>query len=401
MSLEVLARPAPFVYGGSFSDYVKEKKKFTRFSTLARFSNIVASTSGEALACNSEEQFHPEQTIQQLYAEAREKDIGTVDTIELPECTMKTVNLVDIARYIQQAQGEHNAHDADEEEEEWENEEEEEWANEEEEELENEEHEDVEEVVINKVQSPPTDAAPSMDGTSDFLIETDSTMNDKRRMIVDSHLPIGCNSLQLIALATPPSSTSEFSMYMAFPDAMVKGALASTMAGAKAAVKKAVAALEDPELSEYSSEGEEEHEEEEEASVPKVADAVPQESNLRKSVHRFNFAADELETIAFKKAHVSYGFKDDGSSWRVDDFHGGALVPNLHKIRRNQGSASSWGGGGALLEPIVQNKASLDRPVKVTLPKLPVTPRSADRCDHVGDVQNVRLAPWSGAGPIF
>lgn len=365
MALEVLAKPAPFVYGGSFSDYVKEKKKFTRFSTLARFSHVVASTSEEALVCRTEDQFHPEKTIGQLYAEARAQDIGTIDSIELPECTLKTVNLVDIARYIQQAKGEHTIGDV--EEDAWENEEEE-WESEVEE-------EDEEKDAMAKPSPLPTGVAFSLDSTSDFLIQTDPTMNDKRRMIVDSHLSNGLNSFQLIALASPPNSTSEFSMYMAFSDATAKNAIESTMAGVKAAAKKAVAALDEADVSEYSSESECELEGHKVDGMLDAVDDVPLESHLRKCVHRFNFAADELETIDMKKARASCGFKDDGSSWLVGDSRFGAADPHLQKIRRNRGSASSWGGGGVLLEPIVPNKASLDRPVNVILPKLSMTPR--------------------------
>lgn len=439
MHLEALATPAPFVYGGTFSDYVKEKKKFTRFSTLARFSQVVESTFSEVPACKEAEQSQSNQDsgavdcvsttaesacsevlasseeeqpqltneMQKLYAEARSQDIGTVDTIELPQCTMKVVNLVDIAKYIQQCREGNTDHEGEEEEEE-----EEEWESEEEE---DEEEFDIDQeslkehvnnemkAVTEKAQSLPSHGDLCMSSSLDCKVEVDScSSKDNHCTILESHLPIGSNPCQLIALATPPNSRPDICMYMALSDAAWNSSIASTNSGADVAAKTAATELDPgvfPEQSTLSV-----HSKMPDADGEKdtaVTNPSPLECNPRRSVHRFNFVPDEVEAITSGKAGTGFAFKDDGSKWIVDDSRNEASGALLHKKRRSQGSASSWGGGGAFLEPIAQGKLSLDQSVKIRLPKLPMTPQSADAHTNFGDAERAHFGPLSCAGPIF
>lgn len=404
MSLGTLASPAPFVYGGTFSDYVKERRKFTRFSTLATFSKVISRTSSE-VSTHSE----AGDDIQKLYAEARAQDVGTVDAVELPECTMKTVNLVDIARFIQESRGETIGHQEEQDlEEEWENDEEEEEDEQEEYSIDVERYEQQIEILSDdemRALIAKADADLLMPSFMDSTIEVDSTMDDKQCMIVDSCFPDGCVPCQLVALATPPSSTSDPSMYMAFSDATVKTAVASTMAGAKAAAKMAVAELE-PELDHTENtlfSHDEVEQVEAKASEFDVADSVlhSRTSKSTASLHRFKFASYDLEVIAAGKHAFAPSRKDDGSNWVVDNSRLGESYACLPRKRRSQGSASSWGGGGAFLEPIASGKVSLEKAVSVTLPKLPSGPPSADELRSLGAAESMRFGPLPRSSAIF
>jgi hypothetical protein len=103
MMSRMLETPAPFVFGGSFSDYKKEGRKFARFSTLsslAKAANSVDTSDAASTVDTSDEPTRDEQ-IQQMYSEAREQGIGTVNRIDIPEGSVNIVNLVEVARYIQ------------------------------------------------------------------------------------------------------------------------------------------------------------------------------------------------------------------------------------------------------------------------------------------------------------
>jgi len=432
----MFSSPAPFVYGGSFSDYVKEKRKFTRFASLARFSEILGSSSSDISTCDSEEQ--PENDIKTLYTEARAQDVGTVSTFNMPEYTMKVVNLVDIVRFIQQQRGE----DVDDREEDEacaceEDEGEGECASKEEgfeprnsEVLRKDELEVPKPIVYSgtfeeykqgakkftrfktmqalstnlngdgqaqgaseeaapKALSLPVDASLTMPNILDATVEVDSAMEDKQRVILD----LCSNPCQLVALARPPGCESDSSMYVTFSDAAVKTTTASTMVGAKAAMHMAMAALDDgADLSDEESSSDEEEEETEHCGF---ATASP---SPVKSPYRFNFAVGQLEGIGSSKMGVAFKFQDDGSNWLIDDSASQASHALLYKNRRvGHSSASSWGGGGMHLEPIAHGKVALDQAVKVSMPTLPGRHLSAP-FDNVGESHGMS---YGAMGPIF
>lgn len=434
----MLASPAPFVYGGSFADYVKEKRKFTRFASLARFSEILESSSSDASTCDSEEQ--SENDIETLYAQARAQDIGTVSTFDMPQYTMKVVNLVDIVSFIKQQRGEDIDDKEEEEECECEEDEGEEGCVSEEEGLElkyadmlckgelevpkpivysgtfqeykqgaarftrfrtmqafstnlaaDGETTRAPEEVAPKALALPLDASLTMPSLFDATIEADANMEDKQRVILD----VCFSPSQLIALARPPGCTSESSMYVAFSDTAVKNATAATMLGAKAAMSMAMAELDNgADLNDEESSSDEEEETKE---TERFGFAAPSPSPV-KSPYRFNFAASQLEGIGSSKMGMALSFQDDGSNWLVDDSASGTSHALLYKNRRvGHSSASSWGGGGVHLEPIAHGKVSLDQAVKVSMPRIPGR-RLSGSFDNVGKSHGVS---YGATAPIF
>jgi len=436
MSREALQIPALFVYGGTFADYVNEKRKFSRFSTLASLSEATASCTSEESTCDEDEQGLRERELKHLYREARGQDVGTVRTIEMPEFTTKIVNLVDVARFIQQARGDwaSSEEELELEEEEEQCEEEEAYDEEDEHGIDNQSPSDVfskdkleavkpivyagtfedykkdsrkftrfrtmqacssalhdtnstdmscsGNVASQEQRALPIDAACSVSSTFDCTIEVDSSMNDKRRVIMDSHIVNPFSPCQLIALATPPSSTADVSMYLTLSNVSLKTSRSLTMAGAKAAVKRAVA-----DLDKVTS-----HQEEQLKSVP-TREAFEPRVTCQQSAYRFKFAAHQLEAIESKNAGAAFIFKDDGSNWLVDHAPPGSSY--LHQRRRGHSSASAWGGGSATLEPIAHGKVSLTQDVSFTLPKLPATySRDASVSEH-------RQFGLLHSGPIF
>lgn len=411
MSLEGLSPPALFVYGGTFSDYVKEKRKFSRFSTLACFSEAASSCTSEGSTCNADELVLLESEIMQLYGEARAKDIGTVRTIEMPECSTKIVNLVDVARFIQQSRadcdcvGEGEDAEADEELP-WEGDgacaEEHNPVMEQQQSKSDGFTKDTLEIQkplvyagtfeqykkesskfirfrtmqafssalcetrqpdmsctrINAAEEQPAsaiNATKTMPSMLDCTIEVDSSMNDKRQVIFDTHIMHPFSACQLVALATPPSLVSDVSMYMTLSDVSVRAACSLSVAEAKAAVRKAVADLG------AGNDNSDQKEERAHAQVP----ASKLGLTCQQRAYRFKFAADQLEAIGSKTAGGIFTVKDDGSNWVVD--HGSSYA---HQRRRGHSSASAWGGGSTTLEPIAHAKVSLSHNVSFTLPKL-------------------------------
>lgn len=411
MGFEALPIPALFVYGGTFADYVKEKRKFSRFSTLASFSGATTDCSSERSTCDEDEQGQQESELRRLYRDARKQDIGTVRTIEMPEFTTKVVNLVDVVRFIQMARGDWvSDEDGAEEEEEQQCEEDDAYDEEEENVIDKQclsnmfskveldvskpivyagTFEDYKkdsrkferfrtiqacssalcdtsstvmscarQVDAEEKQASAIDAACSMSSTFEYATEVDSSMNDKEPLIFDSHISDPFTACQLVALATPPSLAAEMSMYMALSNVSLKTLSSSTMAGAKAAMKRVVA-----DLDKVTSD-QEEQSESLQAQVP-----FEQEIACRQNAYRFKFAAHQLEAIESKNPGAALLFKDDGSNWLVDHALPGSSY--AHQRRRGHSSASSWGGGSTTLEPIAHGKVSLAHDVSFTLPKLP------------------------------
>jgi len=271
--LEMLSTPAPFVYGGCFSDYVKEKRKFSRFSTLARFS--AAATSSCSEGSTRDESEAEECEIQRLFAEARLQDIGTVSSIELPDFISKVVNLADIVQYIREQRGELLEED------------DEDWGCEED--LEEEEglaepfgssfitkgELEVAKPVVYEgsfadykkdgakftrfrtlrafcteiddhcamaeapaeapmVMSLPADASLSMPSLFDSTIEVDDSVKEGQFVMLSK-----CSSpCYAVALATPPSMSGGMSMYVGLSDSSVQTACSSSMGGGSAAVRQ-------------------------------------------------------------------------------------------------------------------------------------------------------------------
>jgi len=411
---DMLETPAPFVFGGSFSDFKNEGLKFGRFSTLSSLAKA-ANVAGA-----SDEPTRDEQ-IQQMYSEAREQEIGTVNRIDIPEGSIKIVNLVEVARYIQATLMPESIADGEEEDEE-------EIEEEEEEEVEDEEDmdeiDDADEEVPRQVASEDIPAracvgslskselaiatpivysgsfqdfkkerakfirfstlasfskavdkaARSQADTSASLrlkLTTDpmslATSEDYKSEIlrpqsfIESTLAAGSLSCQLLALAMPPSMNQDSSVYVTLSDRIVKKALCPTLAESRATVKKIVAKPA-PEL------------------VPAAAiasDILPTTAHINKSPYRFRFMADELGAIntmglsSAKVMQVNNGkIRDDGSNWIVDHTSIGGSA-HRHSFRS---SGSSWGGGGAQLAPICQDKLRLDSLATVTVP--PRAPRT-------------------------
>lgn len=420
---EMLATPAPFVFGGNFSDYVKEGRKFRRFSTLASLARA---------ACNDKDDTPTrDDDIKTLYAAAREEDVGTVSRVDLPEVSISIVNLVDVARFIRQSmqldgcstsQGEteeETANDYDE------------WNAEEGEELEDLDVECAPTKPVLEIPRPvvyegtfqdykkgvakftrfktlsrlshqricadvdvPQEsmaeelkAAPLVPAASLPSMEMDDGCIDtgdcQQCSIIECPLLPGSTPCQLLALAIPPSMEAQGSVFTTLSNAIVTKLIASTMAGAKAAVKMA-AAFDLPQqnrmplmpdsksdvLQESTSDT---------AKIDSVVKDVPS-----KSANRFQFAKEHLQILdsavtkgvsfsampAMQKKGIMGAFHDDGSSWTVDN---AVAVGSTWRRRtsRLSGSGSSWGGGGTVLEPICQGKFACDQPIKVVLCNVP------------------------------
>jgi uncharacterized membrane protein YgcG len=445
MKCGTLETPAPFVFGGSFSDFKKEGRKFRRFTTLsslAKAADIVGTV---------DEPTRDEQ-IQQMYSEAREQGIGTVNRIDIPEGSVNIVNLVEVARYIQATlmPGSIVDDEEDEEEEDVDEEVDEEgeefieeldevedlpWAPPEEDEVSESleqhafhfdddepllaplEHEEVSKSMpamncdgslskcdldiatpivyggsfqeyknedtkilrfstlanFSKAVERESDCSEAETSATEHLEPTTQPMSVSRDLesaeesstssthsFIESPLLDGCMPCQLLALAMPPSMQQESSVYVTLSDGIVKKALRPTLAESQAAVKTIVAPRE---------------------FVPTTAiasDMLPKSAQISriasKSPYRFRFMSDELGAIntsglsSAKMLKVNHGSKsrDDGSNWIVDHSStGGSRRPGFRT------SGSSWGGGGAQLAPICQDKLRLDSLATVTVPPLP------------------------------
>lgn len=418
--LEMSLAPAPFVYGGSFSDYVKERHKFRRFSTLtslARAMHDECEDSGDDSPVREDE-------IKNSYVEARGEDIGTVSRIDIPEGSVSIVNLVDVARYISaQLYGETTPEAEDM------------LANE------NEEYGDDEEVDEGEGDDV-SDVGPEAEVKSCAMpkqseanyaqemleipkpVVYEGTFQEYKKaatkftrfrtlasfnqrcssealqeapplepletapltgtIIMEGVSPAGSIPCQLLAMAMPPSVQHGDSMYTTLSNAMVERMIASTMSGAKAAVKMAVSRCErEAPLARHSLAIE--------AKPCEMISIASTESSQNdeviksipgKSPYRFRFEVDDLQD--FKsfgiKASVQKGgsgsqFKDDGSNWIVEHSVAGS---NYRHRQPFHNSGSGWGGGGGmLLEPICEGKFACDKHVKVTLPNGPASAESS------------------------
>jgi len=382
---EMLPTPAPFVFGGSFSDYLKEGNKFARFSTLTSLAqaSINLETVGELA-----EDPHDVNT---LYAAAREQGIGTVDHIEMPEGSMNIVNLVDIARFIEQSWGLSSGDD------------DEQYAEADECKPEDEEVDTIQAecpsdcstrsstkdadiprpVVYNGtfqeymkearkftrfstlsgftekvcVEAPLQSNASSAsfellstrvpDILADIISQSEPT---EPHQIIEGLSPEGHVSCQFLALCSPPSQQKGQCVLTTLSDAIVQRNINSTMAGAKRSMTMlaakacaridASASHEDP--------------------MPSGTYADPQDV----------FIPIKQE---WNKISSDRGGKDDGSGWSMSSLPRGpvAFVGSRRRSFSQRSSGASWGAAGELLEPICQEKVSFDQSVKVTIPKLP------------------------------
>jgi hypothetical protein len=373
----MLETPAPFVFGGSFTDYKKEGRKFRRFTTLSSLAKAASTvdTSDASTVDTSDEPTRDEQ-IQQMYSEARQQGIGTVNRIDMPEGSVNIVNLVEVARYIQATLMPGNI--VDEEEEEEEEEEVDQEAEEEEEELvdefgdiedlplappeEDEVSEPLEQYEFQLEDDEPLLAPLECEGVASLPSDQESveeSSNFSTHSFIESALLDGCVQCQLLALAMPPSMQNESSVYVTLSDGVVKKALRPTLAESQAAVKTIAAPRELVPTSAIAS------------------DLLPKSAHIAsKSPYRFRFMSDELGAIntmglsSAKMLKVNHGSKskDDGSNWIVDHSSiGSSRRPGFRT------SGSSWGGGSAQLAPISQDKLRLDSLATVTVP--PLAPR--------------------------
>lgn len=164
-------------------------------------------------------------------------------------------------------------------------------------------------------------------------------------------------------------------MYATLSDSMTRNMISSTMAGAKAAVKMAAAALDQMPSAEDTESSDVEESDPVDATRVEVTTKQPFES-----AYRFRFEEEDLQQIRHigskgslppampmsRKFGGGLKFKDDGSNWVVD--HATSSGSRKRSLTPKH-SGSSWGGGSALLEPICQGKVTCDEPVKVVLPK--------------------------------
>jgi hypothetical protein len=431
--LERLPAPAPFVFGGSFSDYLKGDSKFRRFSTLASLAK--AAKHGDDGAPEREAE------IQDLYAAARREDIGTVDHIETPEGAVNIVNLVDIARFIERSTmpgtclGDEDMEVADEDD------------VSDEEDVSGDEEMDVEEVEsvkecalihsadaflakeVTAAKSIPRVEPPivysgtfqeykndeskfhrfttlarfknaacvnQVEGSTSLCDETiqrdemDQVVADwPRRTIIECPVRSGYVPFQLLALAAPPGMQDAGSVFATMSDAFVQEKIGSTMAGAKATAKIAAAlgTTMPPRMRSACASACDIKE----LSVISDAPKAPFTESLAVSPYRFRFGDYDLNDFGTRgfmpaveplsqKINIARKAKDDGSTWIVGhSFAAGSEMCGDAKFKpgsKVHSSGSSWGGGGTLLEPICQGKVSLSQPVKVTLPNFPVSSTS-------------------------
>jgi len=382
---EMLPTPAPFVFGGSFSDYLKEGNKFARFSTLTSLAHGRIEDMGE-LAEDPDD-------VNTLYAAAREQGIGTVDHIAMPEGSLNIVNLVDIARFIEKSwglsSGDDDEQDAEADE-----------CNAEDEEADTIQAEcpsdcstrastmdvDIPKPVVYSgtfqeymkeaskftrfstlsgftekvcVETPPPQSTASSASfellstrVPDILADITSQIEaTEPHQIIEGLSPEGYVSCQLLALCSPPSKQKEQCVFTTLSDAIVQRNVNSTMAGAKRSMTMLAAnACAQIDASESR-----------EDPVPSTTHADPKEVFIPVKQDWSKFSSDR-------------GMKDDGSGWNMCSSLPRGPVAFAGSRRRSfsqRSSGASWGAAGELLEPICQEKVSFDQSVKVTIPKFP------------------------------
>jgi len=369
---EMLPIPAPFVFGGSFSDYQKQGSKFSRFETLRSFTRTSPNLE------DTDEQSERLEDVNSLYAQAREQGIGTFDHIEMPEGSVNIVNLADIARFIEKSWGlsSGDAVDDDVDEEEWP-------------ELEELEEPDIPRPVVysgtfadykkegqkftrfqtltrfNSAVSVETPHAQKDVCSASFkLLSTIvpdilADITSQLETCREPHVIIEASSSQVyvpcqfLALCTPPD-TKDGCVLTTLSDAIVEKMLRSTMAGAKRSVREIAAT----------------------GSTPS-ADVAASESFESPTIDLkdvFIPTKSEWSKFSFGQAGAAQAQKDDGSNWAVDSSPMKGPIAFVGSRRRSlsqRSSGSSWGAGGSFLEPICSGKASLGQAFKVTVPQLP------------------------------
>lgn len=418
---EMLPTPAPFVFGGSFSDFKKEGRKFTRFATLKCLAH--ASSSVAIPQVSDEEMTRPED-INSLYAAAREQGIGTVDHIDMPEGSLNIVNLVEVARFVEKAWGLSSGNAVDDQDAEAE-----EWASEDQEDEEcqaecdsecstgasNSMKLDVPRPIVysgtfqdfkrearkftrfhtltrfNKAVSlqalpphiPACQASFKLLSTivPDILKDITSQIEATREphVIIEGSAPQGRVPCQLLALSTPPSMPNAGCVLTTLSDAIVENMVRSTMAGAKRIVRMAAAKGTSEVAHSQSS-----HREAGEITTAAMPSA-PTAGLPSESPKCFLSGEGDSANVDPKDAHIPmkqqwdkisfiHEPNDDGSNWDVgtSSVRGPkAFVGSRRRSLSERNSGSSWGSGACLLEPIHQGKLSLDRAFKVTIPKVP------------------------------
>jgi hypothetical protein len=439
---ETLPTPAPFVFGGTFSDYLKEGHKFRRFSTLASLAKATHDVDDEI----PEE----EDQIKSFYAEARQEGIGTVDHIEVPEASVNIVNLVAVARFIERKWMPHQSPDSCECEDEFDEEEIEDEDEECEDRSENDEDGAFEDELqsynsgedcrvaittgVLQVASPVvysgtfqdykkdsskfthfstlarfSRAARDMEPAVCAALYTEPTAVEcdchgavpciNQRVTILDTSPAGYVPCQLLALVTPPGLQENETIFATISEGLVNNMIGSTLAGAKVAAKRAVGVYTQPKQAKsklvgnsHPCEG---------VSLRSQARVTAAVAPSGPSPYRFKLKEDEIQEFGctghlsprrppFHKPGAVQKAKDDGSSWIVDD----------PCISHSRSSGSAWGGGATLLDPICHGKFSLDQPVAVTLSKTSDLP-AAISYEQSHEAFLISLGAAGGARSVF
>jgi len=351
---------------------------------FATLTSLAEASSSIEVTQDISEQKAEDQDVKGLYAAAREQGIGTVQHIEMPEGSLNIVNLVDIARFIENSWGLRSIDTidttAEAEECESDDEGEEECQADCESECSTEVSQtktlDVPTPVVYSgtfqdyrkgatkftrfrtltrfsqaacVQTPSLHDSPASttfkllssivpDILTDIASQIEATR--ERHLIIEGSSLQGHVPCQFLALSTPPGMQKEGCVLTTLSDAVVENMLKFTMAGAKRMAKMITA-----------------------GDVPEVM-SPPCSSG------------DAHTPMKLEKNKISFGhgLRDDGCNWDVDTLSVKAPVAFVGSRRRSlsqRSSGSSWGGAGSLLEPICQGKILTDQDFKVRVPKLP------------------------------
>jgi len=223
------------------------------------------------------------------------------------------------------------------------------------------------------------------------------------RAIIHDTSFTGYMPCQMLALATPPGLQDNESTFITLSDELVNAMIGSTLAGAKAAVKRATGVYTQPKQAKSKSVGAIKPPEGgvSSGSQSKFVAAVPPPGP---SPYRFKLKEDEIEQFSctgyvsprrpqLHKSSIMQKSKDDGSSWIVDDLCAG-------HSRSSRLSGSAWGSGATLLEPICQGKFSLDQPVAVTLSNIPDPPATVSY-EQSHEAFRISLGAVGGARSAF
>lgn len=76
-------------------------QKFPRLKTVASLATVAEESLSAAEDSSEDEDEIDSEDILEKIAEARERGVGTIDCMETPEGTISTLNLVELARFLE------------------------------------------------------------------------------------------------------------------------------------------------------------------------------------------------------------------------------------------------------------------------------------------------------------